>query len=362
MTAVIDESQQCVSSAVCDDCVAAAGGCKHVAALLGWLSSKSSDQSVTSQESYWKKSRLSSVPNELKTATVRQLRPKRRSIDDGEDGSGEAFFNAVMSMQTATGTSCLVLDHFGYDGDARALESVAMDHLLRAYIANVGRLDVSYEGFASFAADLLTPEKCALVREATTAQSECSLWHSVRFGRVTASKAYAVAHCSAENGTVVASLLGAARVKDTAAMRRGRDLEPRVLQAMEKRLGQRISRSGVIISRRHPIFGASPDGVTEDGTIVEVKCPSKDSTMAQYISSDGGVCAKPYAQLQLLMQMAGTTRSYFCVAEPDFEISGAIRVLSVTLDEQYCSGLISACTRFWARTVFVRLCRNYRSV
>ena len=99
-----------------------------------------------------------------------------------------------MSLEAGTGTSCLAFDHFGNDGDARALECVGMDHLLLAYIANVGRLDVTYEGFASYAANLLTSKKCALVREATTAQRECSMWHNVRFGRVTASKAYTVAH------------------------------------------------------------------------------------------------------------------------------------------------------------------------
>ena len=107
-----------------------------MAELLGWLSSKSPDQWVTSQVSLWKKYRPSSVPSELKTANERELRPKRRSraIDDGEDGPGEAFINAVMSLETDTGTSCLAFDHFGNDGDARALECVGMDCLLRAYI------------------------------------------------------------------------------------------------------------------------------------------------------------------------------------------------------------------------------------
>ena len=93
VTAVIDEGQQRVASAQCDDCVAAAGGCKHVAALLGWLSAKSSEVAVTSTTSYWKKSRLSSVPSELKGAGAQDLRPKKRKVevDEQDDGKGAAF-------------------------------------------------------------------------------------------------------------------------------------------------------------------------------------------------------------------------------------------------------------------------------
>ena len=79
---LIDEQMEAISSALCQDCVAAAGGCKHVGAVLAWLFTKSSEKSVTSTESYWKKSRLSCVPAELKSATAETLRPKRRRISE----------------------------------------------------------------------------------------------------------------------------------------------------------------------------------------------------------------------------------------------------------------------------------------
>lgn len=60
--------------------------------------------------------------------------------------------------------------------------------------------------------------------------------------------------------------------KDTVAMERGRKLEGKVLNVVQKKLG-RIVQSGFILSPNHPMLGASPDGNTADGqAIVEIKC------------------------------------------------------------------------------------------
>lgn len=84
----------------------------------------------------------------------------------------------------------------------------------------------------------MTDELCEAVRVETTSQYRSPLWHAVRFGCITASKAYAVAHSTPDrNSTLVKLVIGAAKLKDTAAMKRGRELEPCVLRTLNHRLG-----------------------------------------------------------------------------------------------------------------------------
>lgn len=51
-------------------------------------------------------------------------------------------------------------------------------------------------------------------------------------------------------------------------MQRGRDLEPHVLKEVESNLNIKI-----LPCSNWPVFGASPDGLTQDA-IIEVKCPT----------------------------------------------------------------------------------------
>ena len=204
----------------------------------------------------------------------------------------------------------------------------------------------------------MTVAKCEAVQEATVEQSECRLWRNARFGRVTASRAHEVAHCSKADGTLVASMLGASKVKDTAALMRGRRLEPQVLRVAEQELGP-ITSSGILLQPQYPIFGASPDGVTRDGAIVEVKCPTTSATKRAFISDDGVAGTKVYAQLQLTMRMAGTACSYLCVAAPDFEATSAVEIMRVPADDSYCDRLMADCVAFWVHAVFPKLCSQY---
>lgn len=53
-----------------------------------------------------------------------------------------------------------------------------------------------------------------------------------------------------------------------------------------------------IFRRFHPLFDASPDGLTETH-VVEVKCPLLEKTVLNYITTGGELCNKPCAPFQL---------------------------------------------------------------
>ena len=69
--------------------------------MAGRLSARSSEVSVTSTESYWKKARLSCGPSILKTAGAEHLRPKKRkvAVADSNSKRGAAFLTSVLEIE-----------------------------------------------------------------------------------------------------------------------------------------------------------------------------------------------------------------------------------------------------------------------
>lgn len=58
--------------------------------------------------------------------------------------------------------------------------------------------------------------------QATKEQADCPLWHELRYGRITASKIYEMAHCKTENGSLVEHIMGGYSFKETIAIKRGK--------------------------------------------------------------------------------------------------------------------------------------------
>ena len=58
-----------------------------------------------------------------------------------------------------------------------------------------------------------------------------------------------------------------------AATAHGTLLEPLVRDLYDARTGRKSHEIGLVQHRQYPWLGASPDGVTEDGLLIEIKCP-----------------------------------------------------------------------------------------
>ncbi|GBP77503.1 hypothetical protein EVAR_98956_1 [Eumeta japonica] len=65
------------------------------------------------------------------------------------------------------------------------------------------------------------------VEEETREQHKSKLWYELRYGRVTASRAYEFSRCKTSDGTLMAVIMGG-KIPDTTAMKRGRILEDEV--------------------------------------------------------------------------------------------------------------------------------------
>lgn len=60
---------------------------------------------------------------------------------------------------------------------------------------------------------------------------------------------------------------------DSPAMFYGRTHEAEAVRCLEAELGVKVRRCGLFIDHHLPYLAASPDGIIDDHTIVEVKCP-----------------------------------------------------------------------------------------
>lgn len=215
---------------------------------------------------------------------------------------------------------------------------------------------ISPSGFNEFAKTQLLPGICQKAEKATCLQADTPLWHELRYGRITASKLHAAAHCHTLDGSLVEQILGA-RVKETEAMKRGTRLEKAVKMALSKKLGCKITDSGFLLDQEFPVFGASPDGVSEE-FIVEIKCPVSSQTEKGYFTADGSAPApKHFAQMQLQMLFAKKTKGCFCVANPNFEDNKDIKEMWVMFDEDYCMNLMSRAYDFWKVAIYCKLAK-----
>lgn len=79
-----------------------------------------------------------------------------------------------------------------------------------------------------------------------------------------------------------------------AATAHGTLLEPIVRDLYDARFGRKSHEIGLVTHRDYPWLGASPDGVTEDGILIEIKCP-----LTRKIDSKVPKHYLPQVQLQL---------------------------------------------------------------
>lgn len=143
-------------------------------------------------------------------------------------------------------------------------------------------------------------------------------WYADRLGKATASRMSDVlAAASSERRKSYMMQLIAERLSGVSAedfyvskeMQRGIDLEDmaRAVFALDK--GLEVREAGFFTDTHIEWLGASPDGLTSDGGLVEIKCP-KTSTHLSYCL-ERKCPSKYYAQVQCQLAVTGLAHAYF---------------------------------------------------
>ena len=102
-------------------------------------------------------------------------------------------------------------------------------------------------------------------------QQSCRVWYDVR-PTITASQCQCcIIRPTTSPTKVVEEVLLYGVTVQTKAMKDGIELEPRIIERFMKETGHQERKSGFVFSKCHPFLDASPDGITEEDKLVEVK-------------------------------------------------------------------------------------------
>ena len=348
VTMIINEEMEEIVSCQCEDCAASAGGCKHAVAFLLWAHRRSEEPASTSVECYWRKPTLSRVGTSLKYITVQQLCKKRTPHHD----SNTALLSEFLHVAKKRKIKNCELVKYQNDFKHSDVRQYSLHHFLIVQNEEIKRDIKKMLGLMRV---MLDENSLALIEKSTREQSKSSVWYELRYGRITASKAYEVSRCKTVDGSLVAAIMGA-KTPDTVAMKRGRILESSVRKAVENKLNKKIKSCGLFVSREYPMIAASPDGMLKDA-LVEIKCPTSDKTKVTYVKN--GVIADKYlAQVQLQMYTTGVKKCYFCVADVDFEKSKNVEIISILFNNDYVTNLINSLATFWTSNIYPLLLRS----
>lgn len=331
------------------------GGCKHALAFLKWVFRKSDNPSPTEVECYWKKPLMKNVGTTKKFIEVSELCNNRKSPVDPnlpDNLKTTAFFNKIVERANAQQTDSQISRHL-FELKNRELYSASIHQLILEFQKS-GK--TSAEEFIRFSISKMTVEICKAVEVKTRDQKDNLLWHELRYARITASNLHEATRCKTTDGSLIFRLLGASKKFDSREMERGRDLEKSVLQEVQKKIQKKIDSSGLVLMQQYPVLGASPDGRGDD-FVVEVKCPSKDKTVKNYLS-DGQITPKYQAQIQLQMFATGTKKGLFCVADPEFEKNKKCTLVWIDYDKRYLDAALKNVLNFWKRNVFVKIMKS----
>lgn len=123
---------------------------------------------------------------------------------------------------------------------------------------------------------------------------------------------------------------------------RGVRLEPIVRDMYDSRTNSKTHEIGLLVHPEHKWLGGSPDGVTEDGVLVEIKCPKK-------ISSSVPVYYMPQIQLLLeIMNLEDCDFIQYC------EEKDMLKIIRVKRDRVWFEEKLPVMRAFWERVIYKR--------
>jgi len=106
-------------------------------------------------------------------------------------------------------------------------------------------------------------------------------WHIMRRGRITMSNiGKVVGHCPFEKDPERLAQIIKGEIKQEFTpeaierMQKGNDYEPIVRKYLSMKIGKKISETGFALWKADTRFGASLDGIIDDDTGIEIKCPA----------------------------------------------------------------------------------------
>jgi putative phage-type endonuclease len=136
-----------------------------------------------------------------------------------------------------------------------------------------------------------------------------------------------------------------------AATEHGTKLEPVAIEMFEERYNEVVHEAGLIPHPVHKWLGGSPDGITESGSLVEIKCP-----LMRRIQP-GCVPEHYMPQLQLCMEIMDLESCFFVQYQPHEIAFPKPEVFDVTIvprDREWFKKYLPVMKEFWDKVLYYR--------
>jgi len=129
-----------------------------------------------------------------------------------------------------------------------------------------------------------------------------------------------------------------------AATAHGTALEPLVRELYDQKTGRKTREIGIVQHRDYPWLGGSPDGITEDGLLIEIKCP-----LTRKIEPK--VPKHYWPQVQLLLEVTDLEECDFVQYRPakDENSEPEFVVVRVQRDREWFKERLPAIQAVWGR-------------
>jgi hypothetical protein len=316
------------------------GGCKHAVAFLSWLNRRSEEPAKTEVLCYWRRSKMAEIGTTVKFILCENMGSSQSSFKKSEEN--DFLMSLVAKTKERNVRDSTFIQYFDNKTDE---ENLSLHHL---------RLNVEVndaESFITYCKKKMTLQVCEEAAIATLEQADCEVWHELRYGRITASKVHEAANCKTSGGSLVEHILGA-KLPPSVAINRGRCLENEVFKHLKSTF-ENIKKCGLLLSPEYPIFGASPDGIS-DTYVFEIKCPMTDKWKEVYFKNNKPK-EKFLAQLQMQMKFAKKLKGVFVVATPEYENNKELIINVVDYDPTYVQDLMDRAQKFWKDNIFKKL-------
>lgn len=126
----------------------------------------------------------------------------------------------------------------------------------------------------AFGVSQISDRECADIEFLTRGQNKNERWYEERTKRIQSSNFGRVCTATEKTDfTKLAESFSCVKTVRCDAILNGQKFEKEALGIYERDFDVKVKESGIFVSRTQPFLGASPDGVVDDKTLCEVKCP-----------------------------------------------------------------------------------------
>ena len=131
------------------------------------------------------------------------------------------------------------------------------------------------------------------ITDITVGQRNNPTWHLARRGRLTASNFGCVLKAKRVTPSLLKRLLGEYDLSGVKAVQWGVNNEQEALKSFTVLTGKTVQETGIWLDASG-ILGASPDGIVDDETVLEAKCPytERNLTIEEAIATSPTFCLK----------------------------------------------------------------------